>query len=126
DPTSDNVTAVGSVLVLPPPSNDIVISGVYGTPPHHQGFVAALHEDGTFDGTFASNGRATILIPGTSDLLAEVTAVNQGGKLLVAGAWRPLAVEESDFWVARLDRNAIFGDDFEGVPLRLWSNHADP
>ena len=124
--TSDDILDVSQLLILPPPSNDIVISGIRGTlATGFVGYVVALHEDGSFDNSFAGNGKQTITIPSTDSLLGAHMA-NQGGKLLLAGGWSRLAAQAGDFWVVRLYRDAIFGDDFEGAKLRLWSDHADP
>jgi uncharacterized delta-60 repeat protein len=130
DPLSDDVFDISGLAVLPPPSNDIVISGAYGTgfSGPYRAFVVALHEDGSFDDSFAGNGKKTITIPGSTDEVAGGFLAVQGGKLLVTGGWTRLTPEQQtgDFWVVRLYRDQIFGDDFEGGILRLWSSHADP
>jgi len=124
----DFVSAIepSQVVILPPPGNDIVISGTYASanaPDTHVGFVVALHEDGTVDDSFAGDGMQTITIPGTSALTGAHMA-NQGGKLLLAGGFG--GATNVDYWIVRLYRDAVFGDDFEGGKLRLWSDRADP
>jgi hypothetical protein len=118
-------------VVLPPPSNDILVSGIEyagenGTYPVQFAFIAALREDGTFDDGWFDHGKQTFLIPLTSVSYTGATLALQAGKLLLAGGWTPQASEAAQFWVLRLYRDAVFGDDFEGGRLRLWSNHADP
>jgi len=74
----------------------------------------------------SGDGKATVSVTGASDALVGGTLALQGGKLLLAGGWKGNAPEAGDFWVVRLHRDAVFGDDFEGGILRLWSDHADP
>jgi len=125
--TRDDVVEVNGLVVLSPPSNDILISGVYETAQSDlDGFVVALHADGSFDSSFSGDGIQTLTVPGATADLSRCFLALQGGKVLVAGSWGPLAPEVGDLWVERLSMHQIFGDDFESGDLRLWSNHADP
>jgi len=133
--TPGGIFTVASVVIVPPPSNDILVSAIVGdptggsggNPPVRRAVVVALREDGSLDGSFFGASPSTIWAPPstTASLMGGQLAL-QGGKLLVAGGWFPTAPEAGEAWVVRLYRKAIFGDDFEGGKLRLWSDHADP
>jgi uncharacterized delta-60 repeat protein len=125
-----DVDAVSSIVVLPPPSNDIAVGGEYDEGGAHQhGFVALFHDNGSFDTSFSGNGRRSLELGASHNNGITGLAV-QGGKLVAASSYlydrSSLLRSPPDFAVFRLYRNQIYGDDFEGGHLFLWSSHADP
>jgi len=125
--TSDDVESVAGVRILPPPANDIVIGGSSELA-HEAGFVVVLHDDGSFDDTFAGDGRRTLdLDPTNGNVISGLTL--QGGKIVLSSGRTGRLAEpqhETTISVYRLYMNRIFGDDFEGGDRQLWSNFADP
>lgn len=127
-PGAGDIESVDSVRILPPPSNDIVIAGSYypAAGAAVDGFVVLLHPDGTFDDGFAGNGKQGVDVANTSGRTFLGALEIQGGEILVAGGFASGDPLGDHYWVARLWRHDVFGDDFESGDFRLWSNYADP
>jgi uncharacterized delta-60 repeat protein len=123
---TDDIGEVRGLAILPPPANDIVVSGRYGDAGGSHIFVALLHDDGSFDTGFNGTGKLTVPVTGVATDIAGAALGIQGGKLVLAGDFAEGSPDEAKVWVTRLYRHDVFGDDFESGDLRLWSDHGDP
>lgn len=124
----DDIAEVEGLAILPPPSNDIAVAGTYvdAVSGDKRGFVALLHDNGSFDTSFNGTGKKGITLTGAdSKFFANGLAVGDG-RITLSGDFPEGSPSMDSLWLVRLNRHAIFGDDFESGDLRLWSNYGDP
>lgn len=117
----DDITQVADLLLLPPPSDAIVLVGRFLISGDHLPYVVKATSNGTLDPTFSGDGKLALEIPGFAQSNVRIGGVvSQSGKLVVAG--HLVGADNHDrVWAGRLHQSAIFGDDFDAGHLDLWS-----
>jgi len=117
----DDVTQVADLLLMPPPSDAIVVAGRFQVSGDNLPFVVKATATGALDSTFSGDGKLALEIPGIPQSNIRIGGVvSQSGKLVVAGHFAG-AGNHDRVWAGRLHQAAIFGDDFDAGHLDLWS-----
>jgi uncharacterized delta-60 repeat protein len=120
----DDITQVSDLLLMPPPSDAIVLVGRFQISGDHLPFVVKATSSGTLDSSFSGDGKLALEIPGIAQSDVRIGGVvSQSGKLVVAGHLAG-SNNHDRVWAGRLHQSAIFGDDFDAGHLDLWSAKA--
>lgn len=117
----DDITQVADLLLMPPPSDAIVLVGRFLISGDHLPYVVKATSTGSLDTSFSGDGKLALEIPGIAQSDIRIGGVvSQSGKLVVAG--HLVGSNNHDrVWAGRLHQSAIFGDDFDAGHLDLWS-----
>ncbi len=121
---TDDILSAHGVVALSPPSDRLAILGNYNPdgPDLEDGFLLVLTPAGTLDTTFNGTGKRGLAPPlGAASNSARALAV-QAGRLVVVGGYDYFSPSNNLAWLARVQMNLIFGDDFDAGHLALWSS----
>lgn len=117
----DDITQVADLLLMPPPSDAIVLVGRFQISGDNLPYVIKATSTGSLDSTFSGDGKLALEIPGVAQSDVRIGGVvSQSGRLVVAGHLAG-AGNHDRVWAGRLHQSAIFGDDFDAGNLDLWS-----
>lgn len=115
----EDIQGLSGLLLMPPPSDGIVVTGRHNPGSHDFAYVAKLTAAGVYDTSFSQDGKLSIEVPGLGPHAAGRGLVSQAGRLVVAGEF--IAADDEQIWTARIHQSLIFGDDFDAGNLDLWS-----
>jgi uncharacterized delta-60 repeat protein len=119
---TDDVQGLSGLVLMPPPSDGIVVTGRHNPGSHDLAYVVKLTPAGGYDTSFSQDGKLSIEVPGLGPHAAGRGLVSQAGRLVVAGDF--IATDDEQIWTARVHQSQIFGDDFDAGHLDLWSAKA--
>lgn len=98
------------------PDGKILIAGNGGEAATYKATVARLNADGSFDLTFANNGKLTITIGNAKSFATDITLQDDGKIVMAAYTWNDV---KGDFAAIRLNSDGSFDTTFGNQGIQL-------